>query len=102
MRVVFNNPLSPYVTHEVEVRQVGSYLGAIVAAQSVPVVITATMPGTIVEGRVISSAGEPIPYARVELAETDYSNIESLEDPCIKHVTAAVLTAAGRSNRPTG
>jgi hypothetical protein len=34
----------------------------------------------------------PIPYARVELAETDYSNIESLEDPCIKHVTAAVLT----------
>ncbi len=92
VRVVFNNPLSPYVPHEVEVRQVRSHLGEVLSAQSVPVVITATMPGTIVEGRVISSAGEPIPYARVELAETDWSNIESLEDPCIKHVTAAVLT----------
>ena len=92
VRVVFNNPLSPYVSHDLEVRQVRSLLGEIVAAQSVPVVITVTMPGTIVEGRVISSAGVPIPYARVELAETDYSNIDSLEDPCIKHVTAAVLT----------
>ncbi len=92
VRVVFNNPLSPYVSHDLEVRQVRSLLGEIVAAQSVPVVITVTMPGTIVEGRVISSAGVPIPYARVELAETDYSNIESLDDPCIKHVTAAVLT----------
>jgi protocatechuate 3,4-dioxygenase beta subunit len=92
VRVVFNNPLSPYVTHEVDVRQVNSLLGAVVSSQRLPVVITATMPGTIVEGRVISSAGEPIPYARVELAETDYSNIDSLDDPCIKHVTAAVLT----------
>ncbi len=92
VRVVFNNPLSPYVPHEVEVRQVRGLLGEIVSSQIVPVVITATMPGTIVEGRVISSAGVPIPYARVELAETDYSNIESLEDPCIKHVTATVLT----------
>ena len=92
VRVVFNNPLSPYATHQVEVQQVRSVLGEIVSAQGVPVVITATMPGTIVEGRVISSAGVPIPYARVELAETDYSNIDSLEDPCIKHVTAAVLT----------
>ncbi len=92
VRVVFNNPLSPYVTHEIEVRQVRSQLGDVLASQSLPVVITATMPGTIVEGRVISSAGEPIPYARVELAEVDYSNIDTLDDPCIKHVTAAVLT----------
>ena len=92
VRVVFNNPLSPYVSHEVEVWQVRSHLGDVLASQSLPVVITATMPGTIVEGRVINSAGEPIPYARVELAETDYSNIDSLDDPCVKHVTAAVLT----------
>ncbi|MEO8196126.1 MAG: carboxypeptidase regulatory-like domain-containing protein [Thermoanaerobaculia bacterium] len=92
VKVVFNNPLSPYVTHEIEVQQVASALGELVSSQVLPVVITATMPGTIVEGRVISSAGEPIPFARVELAETDYSNIVSLVDPCIKHVTAAVLT----------
>ncbi|MEO7794145.1 MAG: carboxypeptidase-like regulatory domain-containing protein, partial [Thermoanaerobaculia bacterium] len=94
VKVVFNNPLSPYATHEIEVRQVASVLGDLVSSQVLPVVITATMPGTIVEGRLISSAGVPVPHARIELAETDYSNVVSLEDPCVHHVTAAVLTDA--------
>ncbi|MEO8277245.1 MAG: carboxypeptidase regulatory-like domain-containing protein, partial [Thermoanaerobaculia bacterium] len=94
VRVVFNNPLSPYVPQEMTVRDVRGVVGGSVGEDVVEVDTTVSMPGTIVEGRVINADGQPIPFARVELAEVDYSNIDSLEDPCIKHVTAAVQSNA--------
>ncbi|MFN7941176.1 MAG: carboxypeptidase regulatory-like domain-containing protein [Thermoanaerobaculia bacterium] len=94
VRVVFDNPLSPYATHELTVDGVRSVLGAEIDGESVAVRTTVSMPGTMVQGRVIGADGLPVPFARVELAEVDLSNLDSLEDPCIQHVTAAVRADA--------
>jgi hypothetical protein len=94
VRVVFDNPLSPYATHDLTVDGVRSVLGEEIQQQSVTVRTTVSMPGSMVEGRVIGTDGLPVPFARVELAEVDFSNLDSLEDPCIKHVTAAVRADA--------
>jgi hypothetical protein len=92
VRVVFNNPISPYVAQELTVRDVASTTGEQVSQQVVPVVTNADMPGTLVAGRVIGPDGEPAPFAQVDLIETDECPI--CLDPCRPHKTAAVQADA--------
>jgi len=94
VRVAFSNPLSPYVEQRLTVRDVESAAGELLGTLTTVVVPGVSMPGTLVSGRVLGAEGEPLPFARVELYEVDYSNLPLLEDPCVKHRTAAVQADA--------
>ncbi len=89
MRVVFANSLSPYRDHLLVGRDVVSDQGEVLPEQQIPVVTTAWMPGTMVEGRVIGPDGEPIPFAEVKLAEIDLDTTGLGDSPCIRHVTGS-------------
>ncbi len=96
VRVLFNNPVSPYKTHELTVQGVASVTGETVSTVPVSVQTTVTDPGTIVQGRVFGPGGQPVPYAQVELVEADqlYTYFDS---KCYRHPTALVQAdAAGR------
>lgn len=93
VRVVFDNPLSPYVEQLLTVQGVGAVDGAMVASQVVPIETTVGMPGTLVGGRVIGPDGNPVPFAIVELTESDLCPY-CLEDTCREHKTAAVAANA--------
>lgn len=94
MRVGFRNSLSPYRAHLLSVRDVVSAQGEIAPEQQIEVETTAWMPGTIVEGRVIGSDGEPVPFAEVLLAETDLDTTGLGDNPCIRHVTGGTTADA--------
>lgn len=87
MRVVFRNSLSPYRDHLLVGRDVVSDRGEVLPEQEIPVITTAWMPGTMVEGRVIGPDGEPVPFAEVQLAEIDLDTTGLGDSPCIRHVT---------------
>ncbi len=89
VRVVFDNPLSPYVAHSLAVEDIDAAAGSHIESQIVPVLTTVTTPGTLVAGRVIGGDGQPVPFARVELLEADPCPF-CLEAVCIVHPTAAI------------
>lgn len=96
VRVVFNNPLSPYVSHDLTVEDVTSRDGAEVVSRVLPVTTTVTQPGTLVEGTVYGPDGLPAPFAKVDLYEVDECYF-CLESQCKQHRTAAVQAdATGR------
>ncbi len=92
VRVLFDNPLSPYVSQPLTVRDLTSVTGEHIVETVVPVDTTVTMDGTLVSGRVIGADGQPVPFARVELVETDQCPVCATQ--CRPHVTAAVRTDA--------
>lgn len=92
VRVVFDNPISPYVSQELTVRDVAAVSGEEVSFQQLPVETTVTMPGTLVRGRVIGPEGAPAPFASVELVEVDYCAVCITQ--CRAHRTAAVRADA--------
>lgn len=101
VRVLFNNPLSPYTGHQLTVENVDSASvagtgGETVATTVLPVTTTVTAPGTLVEGTVYGPDGFPAPFSRVDLYEVDPCFV-CLLSQCKKHRTAAVQAdAAGR------
>ncbi len=98
VRVAFDNPLSPYTSHNLTVHDVASVLGETVSSAAVPVETTVTDPGTLVQGRVIGPDGQPVPYAQVELIQTDQLNTYFYNE-CLLHTTAIVQADAnGRFN----
>ncbi len=92
VRVVYDNPISPYVSQVLTVRDVAAASGEEIVEQDVDVVTTVTMPGTLVRGRVIGPDGEPAPFATVELVEVDHCPI--CATTCRAHRTAAVRADA--------
>ena len=88
VRVIFNNPLSPYASHDLVVRDVTSVTGEEVTGATVPIQTTVSQPGELVSGTVFGPDGEPVPYAEVGLYETDVCSL--CMDPCKTHRTAAV------------
>jgi hypothetical protein len=89
VRVVFNNPLSPYTPQDLTVAGVKNPLGEQVVSTTVRVRIPNTaMPGTLVQGTVYGPDGKPVPFAEVELQESDRCLF--CEDSCRTHKTAAV------------
>ena len=89
VRVVFDNPLSPYVGHDLAVADVASVAGTLLGQQVVAVQTTVDQPGARVEGQVIDPYGQPLPFAEVALYEADQSGIGNLAE-CVRHRTAAV------------
>ncbi len=87
VRVVFNNPISPYIEQDMTVDNVSSQRGEVVVGQVLPVVTTVTDPGTLVEGQVIGPDGAPLPFAEVQLFQVDL-NTQTLK--CVTHKTAAL------------
>ncbi|HEX7181896.1 MAG TPA: carboxypeptidase regulatory-like domain-containing protein, partial [Thermoanaerobaculia bacterium] len=96
VRVIFDNPISPYVENRISVRDLRSVSGQQVVNVTLPVQTTVTDEGTIVRGTVYGPDGQPVPFAKVELHEVDFYYF-ALDNPCRKHLTAAVQTdASGR------
>ena len=93
VRVVFDNPISPYVENHISIRDLKSVSGAEVVNATLPVQTTVTDEGTLVRGTVYGADGLPVPFARVELQEVDFYYF-ALENPCRKHLTAAVQADA--------
>ncbi|HEX4495559.1 MAG TPA: carboxypeptidase regulatory-like domain-containing protein, partial [Thermoanaerobaculia bacterium] len=93
VRVVFNNPLSPYAQQEMTVSGVTDLSGAAASSTTLRVRTTATDPGILVAGRVYGSDGNPAPFALVELRESDLCLF--CADTCSTHKTAAVQADAG-------
>ena len=94
VRVVFNNPLSPYAPQEMTVSGVKDLSGAAASSTTLRVRTTATDPGIQVAGKVYGSDGQPTPFALVELRESDLCLF--CADTCSTHKTAAVQADAGR------
>ncbi len=92
VRVVFNNPLSPYVQQNLTVGGVTDQLGETAASTTLQVRSTATMPGTLVTGKVYGPDGRPAPFALVELRESDVCLY--CANTCAPHKTAAVQADA--------
>ncbi|HEX2550304.1 MAG TPA: hypothetical protein VHK64_01810, partial [Nocardioidaceae bacterium] len=89
VRVVFNNPLSPYVTQSLTVGSVKSTVGDTAAGSTVTVrMADDPMEGTMVAGQVFGPDGNPVPFAEVELHESDYCMLCLNE--CQEHKTAVV------------
>ncbi|RMH17713.1 MAG: hypothetical protein D6696_14985, partial [Acidobacteria bacterium] len=93
VRVVFDNPVSPLLSHQLTVRAIGSADGAVLDRRLVPVTTTVTTPGGRLEGTVIGPDGEAVPFAAVELVEFDLCT-ECIEG-CVPHRVAAVQADAG-------
>gem|GEM_PF-6462551 len=87
VRVVFDNPVSPYKQHDLTVQDVTSLTGETISNAVLPVTTTVTDPGGIVEGTVIGPDGQPVPFARVELLQVDGSLLG-----CVGNKTAEVET----------
>ncbi|HEY3566741.1 MAG TPA: carboxypeptidase regulatory-like domain-containing protein [Thermoanaerobaculia bacterium] len=92
VRVVFNNPLSPYTTQSLTVSGVKSPLGEQVTSATVQVQTTGAQQGTQVAGTVYGSDGLPVPFAQVELRESDPCLF--CEEECRTHKTAVVQADA--------
>jgi hypothetical protein len=92
VRVVFNNPLSPYTPQNLTVRGVENPLGEEVVSTTLQVVTTAQHPGTLVQGTVFGPDGKPVPFADVELRESDMCLF--CEESCRSHKTAVVRADA--------
>jgi hypothetical protein len=90
--VSFDNPLSPYKSHDLTVRDVQSVTGATLAQTVLPVQTTVTDPGAIVQGTVYGPDGQPVPFARVELFQTEY--FAYAISNCRRHRTALVRAGA--------
>ncbi len=94
VRVIFNNPLSPYTPQNLTVKGVKNPLGEQVTATTVEVAIPGNaMPGTVVEGTVFGPDGKPVPFAEIELRESDTCLF--CEESCRTHKTAVVRADAG-------
>ncbi|HEY9422946.1 MAG TPA: carboxypeptidase regulatory-like domain-containing protein, partial [Thermoanaerobaculia bacterium] len=94
VRVVFNNPLSPYTPQMLTVSRVKNPLGEQVVSTTVEVQIPdSAMDGTMVEGTVYGPDGKPVPFAEVELRESD--SCLFCEESCRTHKTAVVRADAG-------
>jgi hypothetical protein len=90
LRVVFNNPLSPYaVPINLTVVNVKSAAGEQLSSVTLPVKITVTTPGEQVSGVVLGGDGRPVPFAQVTLHENDFC-LTCGEGPCNSHKTAIV------------
>ncbi|MCB1037702.1 MAG: hypothetical protein KDD47_27970, partial [Acidobacteria bacterium] len=94
VRVVFNNPLSPYASHDLTVSGVQDVAGQPAPTVTLPVTTTVTQPGTLVEGTVFGPDGQPAPFARVDLYEADPCFLCSFGGGCESHRTAAVQADA--------
>src|SRR5262249_53724249 len=62
VRVVFNNPLSPYTPQDLTVSGVKNPLGETVTSTTLRVQATATMPGILVTGKIYGPDGQPAPF----------------------------------------
>jgi hypothetical protein len=91
VRVVFDNPISPYVESILTVRDIKSVLGDEVTGVGLPVTTTVTDPGGLVSGTVYGPDGQPAPGALVELFQSDYRYHDGT---CLKNRTAAVKADA--------
>jgi hypothetical protein len=95
VRVIFDNPISPLLANELTVRDLESVSGQSLTNVKLPVTTTVTDPGAQVQGTVYGPDGQPIPFAKVELLETDF--FYHFPTPCRQHRTAAVeADAQGR------
>jgi hypothetical protein len=92
VRVIFDNPISPYVATTLTVRDVASPGGAVVSGAAVAVENRLELPGGQVTGKVVGPDGRPVPFAKVELFEVDF--FDHYANPCRRHRTAAVLADA--------
>ncbi len=92
VRVVFNNPLSPYVAQDLTVSGVKNPLGEQVTSATVRVRTSTAQPGTLVEGKVFGPDGRPAPFAQVELRESDLCLF--CASSCRTHKTAVVQADA--------
>ena len=89
LRVVFNNPLSPYATPvNLTVARIKSAAGETLASAQLAVQITVTTPGEQVSGVVIGPDGQPVPFAQVTLHESDFCVV--CDNQCNSHQTAIV------------
>ncbi len=91
VQVVFNNPLSPYLPQLLTAGGIRSVLGESAVVTHRAVRTTVTMPGGLVEGRVIGPDGAPLAFALVSLTESD---LDIYTGDCVRHTTAAVRTDA--------
>jgi protocatechuate 3,4-dioxygenase beta subunit len=92
VRVIFDNPVSPLIDNDLTVRDLESVSGGTLSNVTLPVVTTVTDPGAKVQGTVYGPDGRPVPFARVELHETDF--FYHYPTPCRQHKTAAVQADA--------
>ncbi len=93
VRVVFDNPLSPFADHTLEVDDLSAASGQSLAQDTIVVQTTVSTAAGIVEGMVIGPDGQPVPGAEVRLYESDLSGVYP-NTICAEHVTAAVLADA--------
>lgn len=93
VRVVFDNPISPYVDQALTVDDVVSVAGERIDDQPVPLSSNITTPGIRVTGRVFGPDGEPLPLAAVELYEFELSDMPFGEE-CVRRRTASVRADA--------
>jgi|CXWL01.1.fsa_nt_gi hypothetical protein len=89
VRVVFDNPISPFVEQDLIVDDVASLGGATLVDQPVPLHSNISTPGIRVTGRVIGPDGTALPRAFVELFEFELSDLP-LGESCVRRRTAAV------------
>ncbi|MCH9646794.1 MAG: carboxypeptidase regulatory-like domain-containing protein [Deltaproteobacteria bacterium] len=94
LRVVFDNPLSPFNQQQMTVRDITSLSGAHLSQQVVTLTSNLTTPGITVTGTVVGPDGEPVANAPVELFEYDVSPFTIGPDACVRHRTAAVISDA--------
>ncbi|MEA2604010.1 MAG: large repetitive protein [Acidobacteriota bacterium] len=92
VRVIFDNPLSPFVPQTLTIDDVKSVGGAVIHNQAIAIASNLTAPGIQVTGRVIGPDGQPLPLAYVELFEFDRSDVTG---ECTRHRTATVQADAG-------
>ncbi len=94
VRVAFSNPLDPFASDPLTVRNVTSAGGESLLAQTVALLRTSQQPGGPVEGQVVGADGTPVAGATVLLWEVDICL--HCRDYCQRHKTAAaVADAAG-------
>ena len=94
VRVVFDNPLSPYGVNPLTLNDIDGASGERIDHQVLPQVVTTTEhEGIQVEGTVFGPDGQPVPFAEVQLWERDLSGTEP-NILCTRHVTAATLADA--------
>ena len=92
VRVVFSNPLDPFASDPLTVRNVGSNGGETVLSQTVNLLRTSQQPGGPVEGQILGADGTPVAGATVLLWEVDICL--HCRDFCQRHKTAAAVADA--------
>ncbi|MEM7586380.1 MAG: hypothetical protein AAF560_23515, partial [Acidobacteriota bacterium] len=93
IKVVFDNPLSPYTSHDLTLSDISAVRGDPLVSQTLPVQTTVTAPGGQVQGQVIGPDGRPVPFAEVALFEIDKEGIPP-NVLCLEHRTATVVADA--------